>query len=290
MSARFPMAVVVVGSPLTVTIEGASAVVAAEDFVGGLATDDRVQAAFLGDRLVVFARAGGAGGGVAILPERLQETAQIITFGDLNSFTNTGWYRGSSVTNAPTSEAYYFEVIHAEVNWVYQRATGFGPVGGNTGDSWQRWKSGGTWLAWEQIHVPGATAATANTLAKRGASARIKAADGVAADDVATMSQLPEAPYAEQVGTIAVTGTGASYAAGTITFQSGLFSTAPIVMLGSDSSTSGSAYVGSVKSVSSTSCTIWVSAAAGNNFSGTYTVPWRAVQMTSGAAAGYVGG
>jgi len=59
MAARFPMAVVVVGSPLTVTIEGASAVVAAEDFVGGLTTGDRVQAAFLGDRLVVLARAGG---------------------------------------------------------------------------------------------------------------------------------------------------------------------------------------------------------------------------------------
>ena len=60
MAARFPMAVVVVGSPLTVTIEGASAVVAAEDFVGGLTTGNRVQAAFLGDRLVVFAKAGGA--------------------------------------------------------------------------------------------------------------------------------------------------------------------------------------------------------------------------------------
>ena len=59
MAARFPMAVVVVGSPLTITIEGATAVVAAEDFVGGLTTGDRVQAAFLGDRLTVIARAGG---------------------------------------------------------------------------------------------------------------------------------------------------------------------------------------------------------------------------------------
>ena len=68
MAARFPMAVVVTGSPLTVTIEGASAVVAAEDFVGGLATDDRVQAAFLGDRLTVLAKAGGAGGGSIVVP------------------------------------------------------------------------------------------------------------------------------------------------------------------------------------------------------------------------------
>ena len=36
----------------------------------------------------------------------------------------------------------------------------------------------------------GATAATANTLAKRDASARIKAANGVAADDVATVGQV----------------------------------------------------------------------------------------------------
>jgi len=103
MAARFPMAVVVTGSPLTVTIEGASAVVAAEDFVGSLATDDRVQAAFLGDRLTVLAKAGGGGGG-----------------------------------------------------------------GGTTE----------------------ATAATANTLALRDANARIKAADGVAADDVATVGQI----------------------------------------------------------------------------------------------------
>jgi len=61
MAARFPMAVVVTGSPLTVTIEGTSAVVAAEDFVGGLTTGDRVQAAFLGDRLTVLAKAGGGG-------------------------------------------------------------------------------------------------------------------------------------------------------------------------------------------------------------------------------------
>jgi len=59
MAARFVMAVVVVGSPLTVTIEGASAVVAAEDFVGNLTTGLRVQAVFLGSRLVVLGAAGG---------------------------------------------------------------------------------------------------------------------------------------------------------------------------------------------------------------------------------------
>ena len=61
MAARFEMAVVEAGSPLTIKLESSpTKVVAAEDFVGGLATDDRAQAAFLGDRLVVLARAGGA--------------------------------------------------------------------------------------------------------------------------------------------------------------------------------------------------------------------------------------
>jgi len=40
--------------------------------------------------------------------------------------------------------------------------------------------------------TPEATTATANTLAKRDASARIKAADGVAADDVVTVGQLTD--------------------------------------------------------------------------------------------------
>ena len=88
MAARFPMAVVVVGSPLTVTIEGASAVVAAEDFVGGLTTDDRVQAAFLGDRLTVLAKAGGAGGGS---PAMLSKT-DVESLGGVAGTANTyGW-------------------------------------------------------------------------------------------------------------------------------------------------------------------------------------------------------
>ena len=61
MAARFEMAVVEAGSPLTIKLESSpTKVVAAEDFVGSLATDDRVQAAFLGDRLTVLAKAGGA--------------------------------------------------------------------------------------------------------------------------------------------------------------------------------------------------------------------------------------
>ena len=111
MDARFPMAVVVTGAPLTITIEGTTAVVAAEDFVGGLTTGDRVLAAFLGNRLTALVKAGGAGGGAA-----------------------------------------------------------------------------------------GATTATANTLALRDGSARIKAADGVAADDVVNVGQLGQTLHTSGIG------------------------------------------------------------------------------------------
>jgi len=196
MAARFPMAVVVTGSPLTVTIEGASAVVAAEDFVGGLTTGDRVQAAFLGDRLTVLARAGGAGD----------------------------------------------------------------------------------------------AAATANTLALRDANARIKAADGVAADDVVTVGQLPAVPYAEQVGTVAITGDGTIQKTATITFQASLFSQAPAVFIQSAVTTSGAALVASPESVTTSGATIRLARADGGVFSSGYTLYWRAEQIASGASTGYIGG
>ena len=186
MAARFPMAVVVTGSPLTVTIEGASAVVAAEDFVGGLTTGDRVQAAFLGDRLTVLARAGGAGD----------------------------------------------------------------------------------------------AAATANTLALRDSNARIKAADGVAADDVATVGQLDgevaKLPTAMESGFQATSGTLANGAGinVTVNFTSGRFSTAPNVVVAPRTSSRNNI---SVTAVSTTSFTVNLS-----NFSGA-TAPdtgfqWIAVQ------------
>ena len=187
MAARFPMAVVVTGSPLTVTIEGASAVVAAEDFVGNLKTGDRVQAAFLGDRLAVQQLAGGP---------------------------------------------------------------------------------------------PQSTTATADTLALRDASARIKAADGVAADDVATVGQLDgevaKLPTAMESGFQASSGTLANGAGinVTVNFASGRFSTAPNVVVAPRASSRNNI---SVTAVSTTSFTVNLS-----NFSGA-TAPdtgfqWIAVQ------------
>ena len=113
MSARFPMAVVVVGSPLTVTIEGASAVVAAEDFVGGLTTGNRVQAAFLGDRLTVIARAGGI---ARLAPQSWTAWTPVLT--------GTGWAAGNG-----TVEAAYKNIdgiVHIRARIIFGTTTTFG--------------------------------------------------------------------------------------------------------------------------------------------------------------------
>ena len=101
MAARFPMAVVVTGSPLTVTIEGASAVVAAEDFVGGLETGDRVQAAFLGDRLTALAKAGG----VAIPPSTRSST-DYLWANSTDRTTQTGMVAGQTGYQSDTGVTY----------------------------------------------------------------------------------------------------------------------------------------------------------------------------------------
>ena len=83
MPARFEMAVVEAGSPLTIKLESSpTKVVAAEDFVGGLATDDRVQAAFLGDRLTVLAKAGGSLTGRLVYVVERQATQSVTEWTD----------------------------------------------------------------------------------------------------------------------------------------------------------------------------------------------------------------
>ena len=138
--------------------------------------------------------------------------------------------------------------------------------------------------------APEATAATPNTLALRDGDGQLKAADGVAADDVATVGQLPAVPYAEQAGTIDISGDGTTAADASLTFQAGLFSVAPIVICGASPDHATIAFVGSALSITATSCSIRLYRADGGVYGGSYTIPWRAVQMASGAAAGGVGG
>ena len=128
------------------------------------------------------------------------------------------------------------------------------------------------------VGTPEATAATANTLALRDANARIKAADGVAADDVATVSQLDGAvtklPTAMASGSasFASLATGA-YVDTVVTFPSGRFAVAPIVSI-----TSGNGWVvAEMNAVSSTQFTCRMK----NHYTGTSgasTFYWIAVQ------------
>jgi len=243
MAARFVMAVVVVGSPLTVTIEGASAVVAAEDFVGSLATDDRVQAAFLGDRLVVLARAGGAAGTDYQLPARLHagSAEQVIT--DANSALESGWYQGSGVANAPGTSWYFYEVVKwYGSGYVHQRAMAF-----FEDRTFERKQAGGTWGAWREI------ASTAHVN-----------------DAVAKLPTAMASGFQATSGTLA-NGAGINV---TVNLTSGRFSTAPNVVVAPRTSSRNNI---SVTAVSTTSFTVNLS-----NFSGA-TAPdtgfqWIAVQ------------
>ena len=135
-----------------------------------------------------------------------------------------------------------------------------------------------------------ATSATANTLALRDGSGQLKAADGVADDDVATVGQLDaRVPFAQEVGLTVVTGTGSTAVNQTVTFESGLFSVAPIVIVGTTGSDSIS-LSGTAVSITASSFTLRTYRNDGGTFGGSYSVPWHAVQMASGTAAGGVGG
>jgi len=85
-------------------------------------------------------------------------------------------------------------------------------------------------------------------------------------------------PYAMESGT--VTGTGSA----TITFTSGRFSVAPLVLLTvvSGSNAATSATLGTVTS-SSAPVSIWSGTAASTS---SRTINWTAIQMTSSTAAG----
>ncbi len=67
--------------------------------------------------------------------------------GDLNSITEDGFYDGSSMANAPSTEWYYVEhMSHSQDpgNWRLQRATNF-----YNGVTYWRQLRAGTWTAWQ---------------------------------------------------------------------------------------------------------------------------------------------
>ncbi|WP_018752685.1 pyocin knob domain-containing protein [Paenibacillus sanguinis] len=66
---------------------------------------------------------------------------------NLNSITENGFYDGSSMANAPSTDWHYVENIVHSANpgaWRFQRATNF-----NTGVTYWRQLRAGTWTAWQ---------------------------------------------------------------------------------------------------------------------------------------------
>ena len=126
--------------------------------------------------------------------------------------------------------------------------------------------------------------------AKYDSDGRLQAADGVADDDVATVGQLDaRVPFAQEVGRTVVSGAGYTKAELDVTFESGLFSVAPIVIAGTVNA-GGTSLSGTALSITASGFTLALIRNDGGVYSGTYSVPWQAVQMASGAAAGGVGG
>ena len=172
MTDTWTWATVTQATPLRIKVDGDTTALDATtgDLVGSLAVDDRVRVHLHADGIIVTGIQGGAGDGQ--LPERLQTSGPDIRGLNLNDYWESGWYRGDNVINAPTDDWYYFQVIAHGSSWVVQFATRL-----YADRTFYRRKEGGVWQPWVEI-------------AAYESDGRLKAADGVAADDVATVGQL----------------------------------------------------------------------------------------------------
>ena len=100
----------------------------------------------------------------------------------------------------------------------------------------------------------------------------------------------PTTPYAQQISSVSITGTGTSNVTKTITFQSGLFSQPPFVQVENAVSAGGIVLVTGSESVTTSGCTLRLARADGGTFTSTYVLFWRAEQIASGSTTGYIGG
>lgn len=98
------------------------------------------------------------------LPARVQEVASYGS-GNANTFVTNGWYRGSGVANAPTTDWCYFEVIAHSATYVYQRAIAY-----FTNDIYTRWMRNGVWTAWVKVALKEDLALLRGTAAQRAAT------------------------------------------------------------------------------------------------------------------------
>lgn len=81
----------------------------------------------------------------ANLPDRIKAIASFVATGvSANTLTNTGFYRGSGLANAPGSSWFYYEVIQHTTAYVVQRAFNFfSPY-----ESYERRLDNGVWQPW----------------------------------------------------------------------------------------------------------------------------------------------
>jgi len=175
MTDTWTWATVTQATPLRIKVDGDTSALDAttDNLVGSLAVDDRVRVHLHSDGIIVTGIQGGAGDGQ--LPERLRVLAKDISGLNLNDYMETGWYRGQNVINAPSTNWYYFEVIaHRTVGSQYslQVATEFF---GNR--RFYRRVQASVWKDWVEI-------------AAYDSDGQLKAADGVADDDVVTVGQM----------------------------------------------------------------------------------------------------
>ena|GEM_PF-6930087 len=249
---KFNWATVTGVNPLRITLDGDTEPLpfAPDSLIDPLTlvVADRLRVELSGNRLAVLGRMRGAAVSDAQLPERLRNRGPDISGLNLNNYLFNGWYRGKNVTNAPTTDWFYFEVMaHIFDLWEHQRAT---PLT-SSGTIFQRWRLNGVWSSWQKLAVVGQ--------------------DGTPFAQAAGSSSAETIPAYDNVRV-------------TVTLPVGRFSVAPIVTLSLRGDDIRSLSVSSLSETASSFIVQISSQASSDKFS--IGASWNATQMTSGSAAG----
>jgi hypothetical protein len=89
----------------------------------------------------------------AQLASMTDKSTGLISGKNMDDITENGLYNGITMTNAPTNDWFWFEVMNHSLNpnnWCTQFAHSFG-----SNDSFRRTKSNGVWTGWEKIMTTG---------------------------------------------------------------------------------------------------------------------------------------
>lgn len=190
--------------PLRVKIDGPGGPlpITPQSLVGDLNVGDRVLATFTNHRrnkLVIFGRAGGVGGGVIGNNENLNNyDVTGVWHQRLNAYAETG-------QNYPVNYAGLLEV-HADGQMVYQVYTTYNQRG-----RYWRSKYQSTWRSWERISIEGHTHSWGQITGK------------------------PAVPYAMAAGVVSVTAGSNGIGMASVSFPAGRFTVTPIITVSAHS-------------------------------------------------------